>query len=369
MHVKFVDLYAQYESIRNELDPVIAEVIRRTAFIGGPFEHQFTVNFAAFLGHDRHVVGMGNGTDAITLVCRALNIGPGDEVIVPAGTFIATSEAVSAAGAKPVFADIHPVSYNLDPEKIESLISPKTKAIMPVHLYGHPADLDAIGAIARKHGLMLIEDSAQAHGALYRKQRVGTFGDAAIFSFYPGKNLGAYGDGGAAAFRDPDAAHRCKALADHGRLSKYDHSEEGFNSRLDGLQAAILDVKLRHLDDWNAARRRIAAKYDQLLAGIPGLRTPTISAETTPIYHLYVIRTSRREELRDFLAAHEIDTGVHYPIALPFLKAYEHYGCTTADFPVAAVHQNEVLSLPIYAEMPNDHVEFVAEKVREFFRG
>jgi dTDP-4-amino-4,6-dideoxygalactose transaminase len=228
--------------------------------------------------------------------------------------------------------------------------------------------MNAILAIAKKYNILVIEDCAQAHGALVDGKRIGTIGDAATFSFYPGKNLGAYGDGGACVFSNPEIAAHCKALANHGRLSKYDHKEEGWNSRLDGLQAAILSVKLRHLDTWNAGRRVHAARYDELLADIPEIRCPKTLPGVTPVYHLYVIRTNQRDELKNYLKEQGIETGIHYPIALPFLQAYAHYNHTPVDFPVSAVHQNEALSLPMYSEMPDEHFVFVANKIREFFK-
>ena len=288
VNVPFVDLKAQYESIKPEIDAAISDVISKTAFVGGTFLASFEKAFANFC-NVRNCIGVGNGTDALYLAVRALGIGPGDEVITVANSFIATSEAITAAGAKVVFVDINPATYNIDVTKIEEKVTPRTKAIIPVHLYGQPADMDPILAIAKKYNLKVIEDAAQAHGAEYKGRRIGSIGDVACFSFYPGKNLGAYGDGGAIVTNDDELDEKVRMIANHGRLDKYDHKLEGVNSRLDGLQAAILGVKLRHLPAWTEGRRRNAYLYNDYLKGI-GVVTPEEIKDVKAVYHLYVVR-------------------------------------------------------------------------------
>ncbi len=364
MQIPFVDLRAQYASIKAEIDPAIEQIIANTAFIGGRAVAEFEEQFAAYTGHP-HCVAVANGTDAIEIALRAFGIGPGDEVIVPANTFIATSEAVTCAGARVVFADSEPNHYTLDPEQFRRCITPRTRAVIPVHLYGHPADMDPIMRIAREHGLRVIEDTSQAHGAYYRGQRVGTFGDAATYSFYPGKNLGAYGDAGGITFADPDAALVARTYANHGSLVKYQHTVEGRNSRLDGLQAAVLSVKLRHLDTWNAGRRAVASLYDTLLADVEGLAVPAVADYATPVYHLYVVRVAEREAVIRELAARGVATAIHYPIALPVCEAYAHLGYTADQFPVACGQMGSLLSLPMYAELTEEMVRYTAAAVRE----
>lgn len=366
MAIPLVDLKAQYETIKDELDPVIADVLSTSAFIGGPYVSAFEEAFAAFCGVG-HCVGVGNGTDALFLALKVLGIGPGDEVITAANSFIATSEAITLTGARVVFADIDPRTYNIDVQKIEGNITPKTKAIIPVHLYGQPADMDPIGAIARKHNLRVIEDAAQAHGAEYKGRRIGSIGDMACFSFYPGKNLGAYGDGGAIVTNDGDLALRARKLANHGRVSKYDHDVEGVNSRLDGLQAAILHVKLKHLDEWTEKRRRAAYLYNDLLSGTP-LQTPVEMENVRAVYHLYVVRTANgvREKLIDHLGQHGISTGIHYPIALPNLKAYSHRNFGAEDYPCATKASGEILSLPMYPELTEAQIRRIIDTIKTF---
>lgn len=366
--IQFVDLKAQYETIKAEIDKAISDVISKTAFVGGPFVESFEKAFAAFCGV-KHCVGVGNGTDAIYLALRGLGIGPGDEVITVANSFIATSESITAAGARVVFVDINPRTYNIDVTKIEEKITPRTKAIIPVHLYGQPADMDPIIALARKYNLKIIEDAAQAHGAIYKGRRIGSIGDAACFSFYPGKNLGAYGDGGAVVTNDDALADKVRMIANHGRMEKYNHKLEGVNSRLDGLQAAILAVKLRHLPAWTDSRRRNAALYNDYLSA-SGVVTPVEIPDVTAVYHLYVVRVPdrKREALQDFLKQNGIATGIHYPIALPNLMAYRYLQNTEADFPEASKASYEIMSLPMFAELKEDEIAFVASKVREFLK-
>lgn len=363
--VQFVDLKAQYESIKPEIDAAISDVISKTAFVGGPFLASFEKAFADFC-NVRNCIGVANGTDALYLAVRALGIGPGDEVITVANSFIATPEAITAAGAKVVFVDINPATYNIDVTKIEEKVTPKTKAIIPVHLYGQPADMDPILAIAKKHNLKVIEDAAQAHGSEYKSRRIGSIGDVACFSFYPGKNLGAYGDGGAIVTNDDDLDEKIRMIANHGRLDKYDHKLEGVNSRLDGLQAAILGVKLGHLPVWTEGRRRNAYMYNGFLKG-SGVITPEEMKDVKAVYHLYVVRVQdgKRQQLQDYLASKGIATGIHYPIALPNLKAYSYMNHTQSDFPEATRVSQEIVSLPMYAELNEQQISFVAESIRE----
>lgn len=366
-NIAFVDLRRQYEEIRGEIDHAIEQVISRTAFVGGPFLQSFEESFAAFCGVN-HCIGVGNGTDALFIALKTLGIGAGDEVITVANSFIATSEAVTMTGARVVFVDIDPKTYNIDVARIEEKITGKTKAILPVHLYGQPADMDPILEIARKHGLKVVEDAAQAHGALYKGRRVGSIGDIACFSFYPGKNLGAYGDGGAVVTNSDEWALRARMLANHGRVEKYDHDMEGVNSRLDGLQAAILGVKLKYLPEWNERRRRNASLYDEYLKN-SGVVTPAVRDDVQPVYHLYVVRCGGngvREKLQDHLKARGIATGVHYPIALPNLKAYAYLGHRDPDFPAASAASREIVSLPMFPELVRSEIEYVAESIKEF---
>jgi dTDP-4-amino-4,6-dideoxygalactose transaminase len=366
MNIQFVDLKAQYETIKVEIDKAISEVISKTAFIGGPFVASFEKGFAKFCGVD-HCVGVGNGTDAIYIALRALGIGPGDEVITVANSFIATSEAITMTGAKVVFVDINPETYNIDVTKIEGKVTSRTRAIIPVHLYGQPADMDAILALARKHHLRVVEDAAQAHGGEYKGRKIGSIGDMACFSFYPGKNLGAYGDGGAILTNSGELAERARMIANHGRLDKYNHKLEGVNSRLDGLQAAILDVKLRHLPEWTEARRRNAQLYNEYLKG-SGVITPVEIPEVKAVYHLYVVRVKdgKRKKFQESLKSQGISTGVHYPIALPNLLAYEYLRHGEADFAEASKASKEIVSLPMFPELKEQEIAYIAEKIKAF---
>lgn len=363
--IPFVDLRAQYRAIQREMDAAVAAVMEQAAFIGGEAVSRFESSFAEYCGVG-HCVGVGNGTDSLALCLRALGIGPGDEVITAANSFIATAEAVTMAGARVVFVDIDPRTYNMDVTRIEAKITPRTRALIPVHLYGQPADMDAIADIARRHGLHVVSDAAQAHGALHRGRPIATLADMTSFSFYPGKNLGAYGDGGAIVTDNAEWAARARMLANHGRTSKYDHGLEGVNSRLDGIQAAVLNVKLPHLEAWTEARRANAYRYNAALAG-SGAITPVELEEVRAVYHLYVVRVpaARREPLQAALKRAGIDTGIHYPIALPYLKAYEYLGHTRADFPDALAASGEILSLPMYGELTAEQVDYVAAHVTE----
>ncbi|GAB4563753.1 MAG: DegT/DnrJ/EryC1/StrS family aminotransferase [Anaerolineae bacterium] len=364
--IPLVDLKAQYQLIRDEIDAAIQRVIDNTAFIMGPEVKAFEEEFAAYC-EASYAVGVSSGTAALFLALKACGIGPGDEVITTPMTFIATAEAVSQAGARPVFVDIDPRTYNIDPDQVQAAISPRTRAILPVHLYGQPAEMDPLLAIARRHGLWVIEDAAQAHGARYKGRRVGTLGDIACFSFYPGKNLGAYGDAGAVVTNNPELAARVRALRDHGRRSKYVHDELGWGERLDALQAAILRVKLRYLDQWNEARRQRAQTYSELLADL-NVVLPFVPSHIEPVFHCYVIRTPRRDEVLQALREQGIGAGIHYPIALHQQPAYRSLGYGEGAFPVAEQCSREVLSLPMYPELTQEQQQLVVDALRNAMR-
>ena len=366
MQVPLVDLKAQYLSIKPEIDSAIQRVIDNSAFIMGKEVAQFEEAFAEYCGVD-YAVGVASGTAALFLALLAHGVGPGDEVITTPFTFFATGEAISQVGARPVFVDIDPVTYNIDPNLIEAAITPRTRAIMPVHLYGQPADMNAINAIAEKHGLIVIEDAAQAHGSRYDGQRAGSLGHSACFSFYPSKNLGCYGDGGAVVTNDPKVAEAVSKLRNHGRMTKYEHDELGYGHRLDGIQAAILGAKLPHLDDWNAGRRERAARYNDLLADLP-VFTPEHLPNTEPVYHCYTIRLEEdvdRDEVVRFLKAQGVGVGIHYPIPLHLQPAYRFLELEEGDFPVSEYMANHVLSLPLYAELTDEQQDYVVTQLRE----
>ncbi len=360
MTIPFVDLKAQYQSIKLEVDAAIATVVEETAFIGGPHVKAFEDAFAQYCGV-KYCVGLANGTDALFIALKALGIGPGDEVITVANTFVATSEAIKMAGAQVVFVDINAATYNIDVDQIERKITAKTKAIIPVHLYGQPADMAPIAELAKKHGLRIIGDAAQAHGSSYRGQPIAKLADITCFSFYPGKNLGAYGDAGALVTDNVEWANAARMFANHGRVKKYDHDLEGVNSRLDGLQAAILSVKLRHLEDWTERRRRNAQLYTRALAKA-SVVTPAEIADVRAVYHLYIVRVpdGRREAVQEHLQNNGISTGIHYPIALPYLNAYRGLGHTPGDFPEALRVSNAILSLPMFPELSEEQIDYVA---------
>jgi len=362
MQIPFVDLKSQYISLKTEFDEAVLKVLSETAFISGKYAKAFEEAFAEYLGV-RHCLGVANGTDALEIGLKAIGIEEGDEVLVPANTFFATAEAVGNVGATPVFVDIEPRFYNLDPAKIEAKITPRTRAIIPVHLYGLPAEMDEIMRIARARGLKVLEDCAQAHGATYRGKTVGTFGDAATFSFYPSKNLGAFGDAGAIVTNSQETAENARFIANHGQIAKNRHSLVGRNSRLDGIQAAVLSVKLPHLDAWLEARRRNAALYNELLkdSGLPLPHAPEHARHT---YHLYVVQVPNRAAVQQKLADDGIETGLHYPTALPFLEAYADSNHQPADFPVAHAQMSRILSLPMYAELTEEMIEKVCRSLK-----
>ncbi|NPV87521.1 MAG: DegT/DnrJ/EryC1/StrS family aminotransferase [Anaerolineae bacterium] len=356
--VPFVDLGAQYNSLREEVLARIEEVLKSSAFILGADVRLFEEEFAAFC-EAQHAVGVDSGTSALELALRAFGIGTGDEVIVPANTFIATALAVSYTGAKPVFVEPDPITYNMDVTKLEEAITDKTKAIIPVHLYGQPADMDAILAIARQRSLVVIEDACQAHGARYKGRRTGSMGDAAAFSFYPAKNLGAYGDGGAITTNDAQVAEKIRRLRDYGQSKKYYHDELGYNRRLDTVQAAVLRVKLKYLDSWNEARRQHARLYSQLLED-SCCQIPSVPDYAEPVWHLYVVQVDNRQGLQEYLSSKGISTGIHYPIPIHLQKAYAHLGLKKGAFPVTEELADRILSLPMYAELTRPMVEHVA---------
>jgi dTDP-4-amino-4,6-dideoxygalactose transaminase len=362
--IPLVDLKAQYQTIKPEIDAAMARIVANTSFILGKELSDFEAAFAAFCGA-KHCIGVGSGTGAIHLALRAAGIGPGDEVITTPMSFIATAEPIWMVGARPVFADIDLASYNIDPRRVEEAITPKTKAILPVHLYGRPADMRPLLAIGGRYGIPVIEDAAQAHGASFAGQTVGSIGKLACFSFYPGKNLGAYGDGGAVTTNDDALATRVRMFRDHGRLSKYEHEFMGFGERLDALQAAILAVKLPHLAGWNARRRALAARYNSLLAG-SGLVLPVDMPDLTSVYHIYALRTPHREALLAHLKANGVDAGIHYPIPLHMQPALSYLGYKAGDFPNAETAGRELLSLPIYAEMTEAQQDYVVDLIRQF---
>ena len=363
MKVKFVDLSAQHKPLEAELKETFNRVLTNCSFVLGPEVDKFEKAFAAFLGVE-HCVAVTNGTAALQLVLQGLGIGTGDEVITVAHTFIATAEAISATGARPVFVDIDPVSFTMDPAKVEAAITAHTKAIIPVHLYGQTADMDPLNAIGAKHKIPVIEDACQAHGAYYKGRRAGSLGAAACFSFYPSKNLGACGEGGAVTTNDAELAKKVRMLRDHGSVKKYEHDFPAYNLRLEGLQGGVLSVKLPHLDGWNDNRRILAARYNQLFAGSK-VATPKEMPYAQHVYHLYVVLVEQREALKQALHEQGIETGLHYPIPLHLQKAYRHLGYKEGDFPVSERVASHLLSLPMYAELPIEHVEHVAKAVRE----
>ncbi|MGY3391329.1 dTDP-4-amino-4,6-dideoxygalactose transaminase [Bradyrhizobium sp. USDA 3311] len=362
MQIPFVDLKAQYETIRDEVAEAIRGVLNSTQFIGGEALASFEKDFAAYC-QVRHARGVANGTDAIHLALRALGIGHGDEVITTAHTFIATAAAIAATGARPVFVDIDPETYTIDPTMIERAVTDRTKAIIAVHLFGQPADMGPIKDIARRRGLYVVEDAAQAHGAEYRGVRTGALGDVACFSFYPAKNLGGYGDGGAITTNSAAIAERIERLRDHGRTTHYSHAEIGFNSRLDALQAAILQIKLRRLDEWNANRRRAAEWYAGELAQ-SGIETPFVRKGSTHVYHLYVITTNERDAMRIKLDEAGVATGIHYPLPLHLQPALAHLGYRQGDLPCCEAMAARSLSLPMFPELTRDAVRHVAAIAR-----
>jgi dTDP-4-amino-4,6-dideoxygalactose transaminase len=366
MHVPFVDLSSQYQSIKEDIDKAIANVISDTAFVGGKYVKEFEQKFAVLYGA-KHVIGCGNGTDSLYIIMKMLGIGECDEVITVANSWISSSETISQTGATPVFVDVHPTYYSMDESKLQSKITSRTKAIIPVHLQGQMCDIEAIKNICDRNSLYMIEDCAQSHFSEYKGKRAGLFGIAASFSFYPGKNLGAYGDAGCMITNDNALAEKCRMYANHGALKKHQHQIEGINSRLDGLQASILSAKLPHILRWTEQRIKNASLYNKYLNGIAEINLPAVRPDTKHTYHLYVIRTKQRHALAEHLSKQGIETAIHYPTALPNLPAYRYLNHTPADFPVASQLQDEILSLPMYPELTEDMIRYVADSINTFY--
>jgi len=363
--VKFLDLAAQYQTIKPEIDQAIKNVIEESAFIGGKYVAEFEQDFSKYVSTE-YCIGVGNGTDALEIAIEALDMPKGSEIIVPANSFIASSEAVTRQGHKVIFADCDPESYVISIEDAQKRITPKTKAIIAVHLYGHPCDMDALKALADQHGLYIIEDCAQSHGAEYKGKRVGSIGDIASFSFYPGKNLGAYGDGGAITTNNAELAKKSRMIANHGRIAKYDHEFEGRNSRLDGLQAAILSVKLKHLPIWTQKRIVVADYYLENLKDIPQIILPFRQVWAKQVYHLFVIRVVERDELKAYLSEKGIQAGIHYPISLPKLKAYDYTNQGSEEL-FANISDTNLLSLPIGEHLTEQDLAQVVAAVKDYF--
>ena len=364
--VPYLDLRAQLKPLRAEIDAAIARTLDNCSFCLGPDVVQFEKDFTAFCGA-QHALGFNSGTSALHVAMLLLGVGPGDEVITTPYTFIATSWAISYCGAKPVYVDIDEATFNLNPALIEKAITPRTKAVLPVHLYGQPFDVDAVAAVCKKHNLPFVEDAAQAHGAKYQGKSIGTFGAVSCFSFYPAKNLGAYGEGGALVTNDAKLAARAKSLREHGSTVRYHHDEVGYNYRLEGIQGAVLGVKLKHLAHWTRERQRVANRYAELLADTP-LQLPTVTAGNKSAWHLYTVRSPRRDELKKFLDENKIGSAVHYPMPLHLQKVYANLGYKPGDFPVAEKASREVLSLPMFPELTDAQIRRVVEVVKEFFR-
>ncbi|MEM7145305.1 MAG: DegT/DnrJ/EryC1/StrS family aminotransferase [Verrucomicrobiota bacterium] len=369
MRVPFVDLKRQYENHRESLDGAIAAVIEETAFIRGKYVKAFEDEFASAMGVE-HCVSCANGTDALYLGLRMLEMEPGDEVITTANSWIATSESITNAGGVVVFVDTDDATFNMDVKKIEEKITKRTRAILPVHLLGQSADMTAIMDLAGRHGLAVIEDCAQAHKATWGGQKVGTFGSVGTFSFYPGKNLGAFGDAGAIITNDGELARRMRTLANHGAEagSKHSHIVEGINSRLDGIQASVLSAKLPHLGDWTKGRREAAAKYGSELSTVSEVRVPVIAEEAESVFHVYSILADDRDGLQEYLSDEGIATSRHYPTPLPFLEAYRYLGHTREEFPTASRHQERMLSLPIYPEITDEQIGYIAERIGKYYK-
>ena len=365
MKVPFVDLKKQYLSIKNEIDEAIGNVFHETAFIGGKFPSIFEHDFAAAYGA-KHCISVANGTDAIYIALKMLGIGEGDEVITTACSWISTSGTISQTGAIPIFIDIDEY-FLIDTSKIEAKITSKTKAILPVHLYGQMADISTIQSICDKHDLYLVEDCAQAHFSEIDNRKAGLTGVAGTFSFYPGKNLGAYGDAGCILTNDDKLALKIRQYSNHGGIQKHQHHTLGINSRMDGLQAAILSVKLPYINEWTTSRRKAAAHYFQLLKAIPQIKLPKVKENGKHVFHLYVIEVEQRTDLQNYLQKNGIDTAIHYPTPLPFLKCYKQLELEETAFPIATTKQHKILSLPIFPEITEEQIKFVCMKINQFY--
>jgi dTDP-4-amino-4,6-dideoxygalactose transaminase len=367
VQVPFLDLRAQHEPLQAEFMEAFRQVMEASAFAGGPFVARFETEYAAFC-RTRHALGVGNGTDALWLSLLALGVGPGDEVITVPNTFIATAEAISACGARPVFVDVDEQTYTMDPAQLEAAITLRTQAIVPVHLFGQTADMDSILVLARRHGTPVVEDACQAHGAEYKGQRAGSLGTVGCFSFYPGKNLGAFGEAGAVTTDDPELRAKVQMLRDHGQAAKYHHSVIGWNARMDGIQGAVLSVKLRRLRAANEARRAHARRYDELLADEPGIILPIAATDRRHVYHVYAVRVQNRDEILQRMAARGVHCAIHYPVPIHLQKAYSFLGLRPGRFPVAERCAREFLSLPMYPELQPEQVEYVAESLKDCVR-
>lgn len=374
MQVPFLDLKTQYLSIKDEIQDALNKVLDNTAFAGGPFVAQFEKEFAEFCQVE-HCVGVGSGTDALWLALLALGVGPGDEVITVPDTFIATAEAISYCGATPVFVDVDEKTYNMDPNKLDDLLKSRhalsstpsermPKAIIPVHLFGQTADMDPIIEIAKKYGLSVVEDACQAHGALYKGKPAGTMGAAGCFSFYPGKNLGAYGEAGAVTTNNAELANKMRMIRDHGQEKKYYHGCIGWNARMDGFQGAVLSVKLKHLPAWNEARRKNAELYNKLLSGLEGVITPKEMDYARHVYHIYAIRAQKRDDLIAKLGEKGVNCGIHYPVPVHLQNAYASLGLKADSFPVAEKVASEFVSLPMFAELTEEQIRYTADMVK-----
>jgi dTDP-4-amino-4,6-dideoxygalactose transaminase len=359
--ISYLDLQAQYNTIRSEVLAALDDICESARFAQGPVTAEFENAFAAYCGV-KHCVSLNSGTSALHLAMRCLDVGPGDEVITVPMTFIATTWAISYTGARPVFIDIDPDRRTMDPTKLEAAITRRTKAILPVHLYGQPADMEPILRIADRHGIPVVEDAAQAHGAVYQGQRVGQFGEMSCFSFYPGKNLGAYGEGGALVTNNDEYAARARRLRDHGQSQRYSHDEIAYNYRMDSFQAAVLKIKLARLEEWNAARARQAREYSELLSGLP-VKLPTYYGDSQSVWHCYVIECDQRDETRSHLMEMGIETGIHYPIPVHLQRAYASLGHRPGDFPISEEFSQRCLSLPIYPELTKEQIRVVAQVV------
>jgi dTDP-4-amino-4,6-dideoxygalactose transaminase len=364
LQVPFVDLKVLLDQLEDELIPAMMKVVQDGAFILGSEVSLFEQAFAEYCNTE-YAIGVDSGTAALKLILEAFDIGPGDEVITTANTFIATALAVTHVGARPVLVDIDPQTYTMDVDALANAITPRTKAVIPVHLYGQPADMDPIRALADKHGLIVVEDACQAHGARYKGQRAGSIGDAAAFSFYPAKNLGAFGDGGMITTSNADIAEKIKMLRNMGQSRKYHHEVLGHNHRLDSIHAAVLRVKLPHLDEWNRSRSRSAELYGEMLAD-SGVITPTVAEHVEHVWHLYVVRSANRDDLCYHLAERNISTGIHYPIPIHLQPAYSNLGYQVGAFPITEQYANEILSLPMYAGLTEESISYVADAIRSF---
>ena len=364
--VPFLDLHTQYETIRDEIADAIQQVLDSSEFVGGPFVERFEEEFAGFCGC-RYASGVSSGTSALWMTLLSLGIGPGDEVITVPNTFIATAEAISMCGARPVFVDVDEQSYTMNPALLEGAVTPRTKAVIPVHLFGQPADMDPIMEFSARHALHVIEDACQAHGALYRGRPAGSIGIAGCFSFYPGKNLGAYGEAGAVVTNDPELTKKIRILRDHGQVRKYHHTMIGWNGRMDGIQGALLSVKLKYLSRWNETRRKNAALYDRLLANTANISLPREMDYAKHVYHVYAIRTKNRDALQGFLAERGINCLIHYPLPIHLQDAYRSFGFEGGNFPISENCAGGFLSLPMYPELAGNQIEHVVREIQNFY--